>query len=74
MGESVIMMPGHVIMAMFGYASPAHMGNMAIFHAETLIVMRRLASLNHLVKKLVPRIIREKGEAERKIFLPASLL
>lgn len=60
MGESVIIMPGHVIMAMFGYVSPAQMVNMAIFHAETLIVMRHLASLNHLVKKLVLRILREK--------------
>ena len=60
MGESVIMMPGHVIMDMFGYVSPAQMVNMAIFHAETLIVMRYLVNLNYLVKKLVPRIIREK--------------
>ena len=60
MGESVIMMPGHVIMAMFGYVSLAQMVNMAIFHAETLIVMRHLVNLNYLVKKLVPRIIREK--------------
>ncbi len=29
LAPSLIMMPGHVIMGMFGYASPAQMGNMA---------------------------------------------